>query len=266
MVIIKRTIILLALIGLFSWILRYIPQVVFLDVGQGDAALIKTLNKKIIVIDGGPDWQILYNLGKHLKPWQRRIDALVISHFHHDHFLGLAEVMRRYDVQKIYYYPIEIYDLAYIEFMKIVKDSQSMLVEIKAGDIIQFDNNCWLKILWPKIGASGRDLNRLSLVLRLECGNQKILFTGDVDKAVEEILITEGNNVKADILKSAHHGSASSNSLRFLQAVQPRHFVISVGKDNRYGLPSPSVISRGRSLGLNIWRTDLFKNIVFFLD
>ena len=176
----------------------------------------------------------------------------MISHFHHDHFLGLAEVMRRYDVRKIYYYPIEIQDLAYIEFMKMVEDSHSVLVEIKAGDITQFDNNCWLKILWPKIGASGGDLNRLSLVSKLKCGKQEILFTGDVDKAVEEILITEGNNVRSDVLKSAHHGSASSNSLRFLQAVQPRHLVISVGKDNIYGLPSPLVVSRGHSLGINI--------------
>jgi competence protein ComEC len=240
--------------------------VVFFSVGQGDSALIR-INKKNVLIDAGPDWEVVRGLGKYLGFWNKKIDSVVISHAHHDHFVGLGEIMQRYHVKNVYYYKHNRIDGVYDSLIKELKDRSIQLIMIDASTKIKFSDGCKLEFLWPvKKSIQSDDLNYLSIVNYLDYKNTKILFSADINEAVEKLLITYYPDLKIDIFQASHHGSFTGNSFEFLKTIDPEISVVSVGKDNKYGLPSDKVIKRMMGLSIEIFCTDLFGDVIFFFE
>ena len=237
-------------------------EVDFLDVGQGDAALIKTPAGQVILIDGGPDNRLLRRLGENLPFYRRRIDFLILSHHHDDHASGLVEVLRRYKVGKIIYageYDLPALKIIAAEIKKQGLDTYSP----DSAARLNLKGNCVLDFLNPlALGVPADDNN--SLVLKFLCQDKKFLFSGDNSLKVEKALVNSGWDLNADILKAAHHGSNSANSEIFLTAVNPEKIIVSVGADNRFGHPNPKFLERAEKLGISVFRTDILKTIKIF--
>lgn len=249
----KKIIIIILLISilLLPLIFKTKEKVVFMAIGQGDASLIYTKDRTIL-IDGGPDWGVLLELAKVLK-YRMKINDIIITHPHKDHYFGLAEVLKRYEVDNIYYYKKNMGSDIYNIFLNDLKKRDINLINVDRGDKLRLRKDCYLYFLWPKEGEEGSfDQNKLSIVNYFTCGKIKILFTGDIFKAVERKLISMDKNLEFEVLKAAHHGSNNSNSWDFLKFYSPKEIVISAGKDNKYGHPSPEVLKRAKALNIKI--------------
>lgn len=230
-------------------------EVVFLDVGQGDASLILTPDKQTILIDGGPDNKVLQGLGKNLSFYRRKIDYLIISHYHDDHIIGSIEIFKRYRVKNLVYSGKESDSMLMSELLKIASEQGAALSPLESQARISLGRDCLLSILNPAIFEVKDDPNN-SLVSRLDCDQKSFLFAGDNGTAVEKVLITSNWPLKADIFKASHHGSNTSNSEDFLRAVAPDSIVVSVGEDNRFGHPGGYFLDRAGALGIPVFRTD----------
>lgn len=231
------------------------PGVIFLDVGQGDASLIKAPGGQVILLDGGPDNQVLWGLGKNLPFYRRRIDFLVLSHYHDDHLMGLIEIIKRYRVGTLIFSGESPDSLLVQELLRIARKYGVKLQTLDGRANLAFDSNCNLSLLNPVILGIKKDPNN-SLAARLDCHGQSFLFSGDNGLAVEKALLGSDWPLTANVFKASHHGSNTSNGLNFLEKVAPRLVVVSVGKENRFGHPGVSFLERAASLGLSITRTD----------
>lgn len=243
----------------------------FLNVGQGDAILIKTPKGQIVLIDGGPDNKVLEKLGKYLLPLSKRIDLIILTHPHADHVSGLIEVLRRYDVGLVILNGAYLKTDNYDQFLKAVMDSGVKVLAAEAGEAVHFDRNLEFDVISSGgnsgnlifnknaegFGAKGNDVNDTSIVGKLIFEDFSLLLMGDATSKIENQLLAYGNGLKSDILKVGHHGSKYSSSLLFLETVLPKAAVIEVGAKNRYGHPSPAALSRLEMINADIFRTDL---------
>lgn len=256
-----------------------ILETVFLDVGQGDAILIKTPKGQTVLIDGGPDNKVLEKLGKYLQPLQKRIDLVILTHPHADHVSGLVEILRRYDVGLVILNGADIKTDVYAEFLKAAKTNNIQILIAEAGQAIHFDDNLEFDVLSPAdsdrkvfnnksegFGSRGNDINDTSIVGKLIYKNFSIMFMGDATSKIENRLLAYGDNLKSDILKVGHHGSKYSSFTNFLKIVAPKAGIIEVGAKNFYGHPSPATLSRLRMFNVNIFRTDQNGDIRVFSD
>ncbi len=246
--------------GAREWALRPDGKmhVAFLDVGQGDSALVTFRDGTRMLIDGGPDWSTLEALGKRLPFFDRTIDILLLSHPNTDHMTSFPEVLRRYRVTTLMTAGTPFDSGLYRAVLSGAALHGIPLTRVKAGDSIQIDS-AELTILWPpvpRLRGMDRSENNDSVILRLEESGKRILFTGDEEVVVEKTLLAARADLKADILKVAHHGSKSSSSTGFLLAVGPKIAVISVGRNNAYHHPSTAVVRRLEALGATVHRTD----------
>ena len=243
-------IILLILANFFVWkevLSDNYLEVVFLDVGQGDAIFIETPYGHQILIDGGPSGKtILEKLGKYIPFWDKDIDLVILTHPDYDHLAGLNYVLDRYDVDNILCTEAEKDTRTYEKWIKNIEYENVIIAQkgsmIRAGNIV-------LDILFAD--SSYRSVNDTSIVSKLVYGETSFLFPGDITKKIEKQLI----NINADVLKVPHHGSKSSSSFGFLEKVNPYLAVISVG-NNSYGHPHPEVLQRLEEFGITILRTD----------
>lgn len=242
----------LALFGRSSHVL----ELVFLDVGQGDGTLIKTPSGQVILIDGGPDNIILQGLGKNLPFYRKRIDFIILSHYHDDHAVGLIEIIKRYRVGTLIFQDKLQDSLIIDNLMKIATQSKVELKPLAGQADLSFGTGCNLSLLNPVILGVKEDSNN-SIVSRLDCKNLSVLLAGDNPETTEKILINSNWPLKADIFKASHHGSNTSNSTAFLKRVAPRLIVVSVGADNRFGHPGTFFIERAATLGIPVKRTDI---------
>jgi len=242
-------------------------RVVFLNIGQGDAALIQTSQQNILV-DGGPDKNIIYKLDKYIPFYNREIDLMILTHLDADHLIGLVEVLKRYSVEKVIHNGLKNYDSIALEWEKLIfeKNISQQIVDIPLN--IKLDEQVLIEFLWPSqdlIKESKGDDNFTSLVFKLTHGNNKFLFTGDIPKEVEEVLILTEKDLKADVLKAGHHGSKYSSTMEFLSKVKPKYGVISCGENN-FGHPSLRVLKNLENVGAEILRTDQLGDIIFLSD
>ncbi|MDD4332983.1 MAG: MBL fold metallo-hydrolase [Patescibacteria group bacterium] len=268
-------------------------EVDFLDVGQGDAILIKSPYGQNILIDGGPDSSVIKRLGENLPWWDRQIDLMVLTHPHDDHVTGLIDVLKRYKVKKIIYTGVVHTAPNYLAWLNLIREKNIPVSIIDHPQTIKLGENTKLDILYPLeslIGKGFKDLNDSSLVIKLVNGENKFLFTGDAGVAVEKNLIDltqpspskgEGS-LKVDVLKVGHHGSDTATSEEFLNALIPSSLpaqagfpetgegrliaVIPVGKDNDFGHPSLRIIKKLERAGAKIIRTDEEGTIRLFSD
>ena len=239
----------------------------FLDVGQGDAEFIETPDKKQVLIDGGPDLTILEKLGRAMSFYDHYIDLVILTHPEADHLSGLIEVAKRYRIGAIITTGVVRDTEEYKQWIEIIKEKDIPVYITKANGEIDFGNNIKMKILHPfenLIGQKISDSNNTSIIAQLDYKNFEALFTGDIEKSVENKLVASGINLNSDILKVAHHGSKTSSTEEFLKAVDAFVAVIEVGKDNRYGHPHQEVLDR--LANLEIFQTGKDGNIEILSD
>ena len=250
-------------------------EVVTLDVGQGDAAVVRFPDNRTMLIDGGiqrayydakKQKRVDYDVGKRIiEPYLdfhgiRKLDMVVLTHPDLDHGGGLGYILENFEVSRI----LGISDMPL--------DSQThrrLHAIVKALDIpyafpytgkIELTPTATLDLLHPIDAAStnllDEDKNDDSLVIKITYGEVDVLFTGDIGKNAESRLIASGQDLRSEILKVPHHGSRTSSSAPFLDAVQPLCAIFSLGRDNRYNFPHADVVKRYEARACLQWRTD----------
>lgn len=242
------------------------PEIDFLNVGQGDAALITTKGGKHILIDGGPDKSVLTELGNHLSPTDREIDTVILSHPHADHVAGLDYVLDRYQINQIYMTGAVHSAPEYMQFLAEIKEKNIPTHKAYLGQDFRVDGVNF-KCLYPFVDISGqtlKDQNEGSDVYDVDANNNHILMLGDLSaKSQQKIVDTEKLSPSIQIIKVSHHGSKTGTNINLFSLVKPKFSVISVGKENKFGHPAPFTLSQlGGSI---ILRTDQRGTIGFNL-
>lgn len=271
----KIIICLLIVLILINFIIYIFPQklrIFFIDVGQGDSTLIITPDKKTVLVDGGGSDS--FDVGeKVLLPYllDRRIlkvDYVLISHFDTDHCGGILTIMEKVKVKNIIISEQAEHSENYERFKKLMIHKKIRLIEVKKGDKIKIGRYSEFKILFPTSRLlSENSLNNNSIVAQFNYNNFKMLFTGDIEKLAEQqILKTEKAEIRADILKVAHHGSKTSSIPEFIKAVRPKIALIGVGKNNTFGHPNQQTIKNLENIKCRIYRTDLQGEIIIKID
>ena len=271
----KIIICLLIVLILINFIIYIFPQklrIFFIDVGQGDSTLIITPDKKTVLIDGGGSDS--FDVGeKVLLPYllDRRIlkiDYVLISHFDTDHCGGILTIMEKVKVKNIIISEQAEHSENYERFKKLMIHKKIRLIVVKKGDKIKIGRYSEFKILFPTSRLlSENPLNNNSIVAQFNYNNFKMLFTGDIEKLAEQqILKAEKAEIRADILKVAHHGSKTSSIPEFIKAVKPKIALIGVGKNNTFGHPNQQTIKNLENIKCRIYRTDLQGEIIIKID
>ena len=215
----------------------------FFDVGQGDAALVTTPNKKHFLIDVGR-WQPDYNSAKYIiiphlkKKGINRLDGVFLSHPHADHIGGILEIINSIPVDTIYNSGTEYDSQLFKTYTKKAIEYNIPIKPLKAGDKISIDPAIQLFVYGPEESVSQSNINNRSLVLELIYGDTEFLFMGDAEHTQEENLLTHyPKMMDTDFLKVGHHGSKTSSGSSFLESTSPQIGVVSLAKHNRFGHP-----------------------------
>ncbi len=237
-----------------------------LNVGQGDAFLLISPDRKITLVDGGPVldnrgyqwdagleviWPTLKALGF------EKIDTVVLTHHDQDHMGGILSLLGHVPIGEVFHNGEAKRTESYRHFLDLIARRHIPLSSLKEGDVLELGQYLQAQVLSPS-GGQGWEDNNASLVLRVTFGHLKLLLTGDIELGSEQILCSRyGDGLHCDFLKSPHHGSKTSSSRMFLELVHPSLIGISVGKGNSYGHPSPQVLNRYANLcGSRFLRTD----------
>lgn len=250
-------------------------KIVFFNVGQGDASLIRLPSGRKMLVDCGPDKTVLGKLGKYLPFYDRTLDYLIVTHFDADHYGGCVDVLRRYLVKNVYTNGDEKPDDAYWQKWAEALRAENASTTIVSAPESFNDGAAKINFLAPSplfASIAKTDSNNHSIVFRLEYGTTTVFYTGDMEIKLEnELLAAECGTstailescdaLESDYLKVGHHGSDSSSGEVLLSAVRPKISVISVGK-NKFGHPSLRVIRHLERVGSEIWRTDLKNDII----
>lgn len=258
-----------------------------LDIGQGDAVLIQTGAKNILIDTGDDKYYEDGKKGKEntqlLTELQKlkidHIDTLVMTHAHADHIGKADKVIAQYGVKELVYNGIPSTSKYFINALKAAKANGTQQVKVKAGDVLDFGNGVSFEIVSPSqslidedtaaIKAKKKvDVNNESVVGRLTFGNFAMLFTGDAEGPVEkDMAASYGKKLKCQVLKAGHHGSKTSSTAEFLKLVQPESVVMSLGVNNQYGHPHEALLNRLHKQGIkNIYRTDANGTITIVSD
>lgn len=242
-------------------------EVRFLDVGQGDAIHIVTPDGFEILVDGGATAAVLQKLAAGRSFFDHSIDMLIASHPDSDHIGGLVDVLNRYDVQWVYETNNINQTPASEAFEKAVVAEGAERVVVQAGEVIRVGASTTIEFFAPIGDTSAWPSNNASIIMRVTYGEINFLLTGDAPKAVEENAVRNfGSALESEVLKLGHHGSDTSTSPIFLEAVKPNFAVVSAGKDNRYGHPHRDVLERVKENEIEIISTAEEGTITFVTD
>lgn len=263
------------LLALNGWLLYLIlvPQqekleVHFLDVGQGDAILIEAPGGIDMLIDGGPDRSVMRQLPRKIGLFDRTIDLVIATHPDKDHIAGLADVFEKYKISHLIESGVQ-HESPYVEALEEAAESEPNLTQTIArrGMRIHLGNDVYADVLFPDRDVSNIETNDGSVIIRLVYGNTSFLLGGDAPSKVEDYLVElDTDSLKSDVLKANHHGSKTSTSETWLDAVDPALVVISAGKNNSYGHPAPDVVDRILQSGARILSTIDQGNITLISD
>jgi competence protein ComEC len=254
-------------------------RVTFLDVGQGNAAVVELPEGGAMLIDGGGFPGSPFDVGRNVVApylWHRRIhrlDAMILSHAHPDHFRGLAFIAAQFPVKEFWYPGVSSPDPEFLRLMEILAQRRIPVLDPRALSSPRSIQGLAIKVLHPPPDdRAGNDTytyadhNKLSLVLHLRYKQISFLFPGDIDKEAEERALSLPAFGNAQVLLVPHHGSRSSSTLPFLEKLRPQMAVFSVGFGNPFRFPSPQVCERYRLLNVRTYRTDLHGAITFVTD
>ncbi len=242
-------------------------EIIFFDVGQGDSIFINTPSNQQILIDGGPDTSVVSRIGEQLDFYDHHLDLVVLTHPHADHIMGLIEVLKRYEVDYVMYYDLDIdYDY-YQEWEEVIAEKN-----ITVLDPIEFSNLSFgqvnFQVIYPfeYLDPKIEDLNASSIVLQMEYQDITALLTGDATVEVEKEILNKGANIQSDILKVGHHGSKYSSSFEFLEKVDPQYAIIQSGEGNKFGHPYKITLNKLSGAGIEILRNDELGDIRFVCE
>ncbi len=242
--------------------------VAFLDVGQGDAIYIETLEGVQALIDGGPDSTVLRELPKVMPWWDRSLDMILATHPDKDHIGGLVDVLTRYKVATIVRTENESDTAVSSAFVLMVTKEEGAVTHLaRAGDVIALGASTTLTVYSPTSDPSTWESNNASIVAKLSYGDIEFMLTGDASVGTEEYLVdTYGTALASEVLKLGHHGSKTSTADIFLAAVAPLYAVVSAGQDNRYGHPHEEVVERVLQREVSLLNTAESGTIIFKSD
>ncbi len=250
-------------------------EVVTLDVGQGDAAVVKFPDGRAMLVDGGIQYsyenkkkkrQVEYDAGERVvAPYLdvngvRELELVVLSHQDIDHGGGLAHILKNFEVKAVLGIAEKANYSKTIKGLREIAQEEEILYEFEYAGEIEVTPTATLNLLHPIDAASTNlmdtDTNDDSLVMKLSYGEVDILFTGDIEAKAETRIITSGQDLRAEVLKVPHHGSRTSSTAPFIAAVQPKFALFSLGIRNRHGFPDAGVVARYQKRGCVILRTD----------
>lgn len=290
----------LALLAVFVWVeIAKSPtadevdksvRLYFFDVGQGDSEMVE-MGTYQILIDGGPDDKVLSQIGKAMPASDRKIDAIILTHPHADHLVGLNQILDRYEIGKVYYSGVDYDSVGYREFLSKIKSKNIALEIPEVGAKIDPFPNGEMQFIWPgskysdqKIGAN---LNDTSEVARFCYFSHCALFTGDIETGEQKVMFNyynchselvsesqktlkqvQGDNncggiFNSELLKIPHHGSTNGTDQILLDNVKPKTAVIEVGAGNTYGHPHATTLNLLQKANIQQYRTDQDGTIIF---
>jgi len=243
-----------------------------LDVGQGDAILVEGDRGGRLLVDGGPDPdRLLVELDAHVPPWDRRIDLVILTHPHEDHVAGLPLLLDRYRVDVVMEPGMSGPGPGYRAWQEELRVRGTKAGRLSTGDRLTLDRIAF-GVLWPDRGSvpgepadTGTAINNVSIVLLGTFGRERFLLAGDIEEAIDPVLLGRGLP-SVEVLKVAHHGSRTSSTAAFLEAIRPRIGLVSVGERNPYGHPAPATIDRLRAHRVQVLRTDVDGTVEVVLD
>ena len=245
-------------------------HVYFFDVGQGDSALIVTPAGRQVLVDGGPaPDSAIRALSDVMPKGDRSLDLVVITHLDADHSRGLIDVLDRYEVGAVLAGPVTPSASMYAQWQAGVERNKIDVVSVHQGYSLDLGSGVVAEVLNPRSGIPvGESANNSAMVLRLTYGSVSFLLTADIEAETESFLTSMDTGIESTVLKVAHHGSKTSSTAGFIDAVDPAVAVISVGANNPFGHPSDEVVGRlMRQIGgENIYRTDRHGNVEFVTD
>lgn len=270
-------------------------KIIACDVGQGDAFLITQKNFQL-VIDGGPNNNILQCLSDNMPFWDRVVDVVILSHPQKDHFAGLIDVFEAYEVKYFLTTPLDSGSKEWGVLKDLVGGRDTKVINPKEGDKYGF-GLIYLDILWPTseflaenlivennnlavkqsdnstdilgVYTSLKDPNEFSVVLIVSYKNFDALFTGDIGPSISDMLAEEfilSDNRRFEYIKVPHHGSKNGLTKNLLDALEPKVAVISVGKGNSYGHPHEETLKILGDKEIRILRTDEVGEVIVETD
>jgi len=238
-------------------------EVHFIDVGQGDAALLLS-DKGSVLIDTGTT-ESGEKVAAYVSSRTETIDYLVLSHPHEDHIGGAKAVFDSVTVKNVVMPDKTADSTSFDRLMDSIEGSDAKVIAAERG--VNFSvGDADFVILSPIPGEDYEETNDVSTVVRVTYGGTSFMFTGDAEALVEKEILEEYSDIRCDVLKVGHHGSSTSSTEAFLKAVSPDIAVISCGKDNSYGHPHFEIIKRLENIGSNIYRTDMRGTVVITSD
>ncbi len=239
-----------------------------LDVGQGDALFIESPTGTQVLFDGGPPRKILGQLSRVMSPFDRSIDALVITDPDQDHVAGFSDVLRVYQIGTVFESGTVSDSKTYQNLKNEIVRKNIPVILVRKGMKLDLGGGVTISILFPDRDVSGWASNDGSVIARLSYGDTSVMLTGDATTETESIVLGANSAAKlrSTVLKVGHHGSRTSTSREFFKTVSPLYALISAGPDNRYGHPHQDVLQTLTAAGAKIFRTDLSGTIVFECD
>lgn len=237
-----------------------IDVVTFLNVGQGDAILIRS-NGRYVLVDTGDG--ISSNIVRSLKQnGVNGLDALILTHWHNDHIGGAQQVLQNFPVLNVIMptFPDEKEDIYKdaVSINAVAKNANVMFAIAKQGLAVNVGD---FRLSFLYYDKTMNDENNRSSIIMAKCREFKFLLMSDAEYNLEEALLDSGIDLECDVLKIAHHGSNSSTNDRFLEAANPEYAVISVGVKNSYGFPHENILHKLEKENVQIYRTDLHGEI-----
>ncbi|MGI5921791.1 MAG: ComEC/Rec2 family competence protein [Syntrophomonadaceae bacterium] len=239
-------------------------KVHFIDVGQGDAILVQSPSGGNMLVDAGDndhgetvvDYLRVHNVNS--------LDIVIGTHPHADHIGGLDTVIDSFPVKSVYLPRVTHTSKSFEDVLEAIDNKDLKINTARAGVVLPLPG-VQSSLIAPA-AEKYEELNNYSAVIKITYGTKSFLLTGDAEDESEQQMINGGQNLQATVLKVGHHGSSSSTSYSFLQAVKPEYAVIMLGKDNSYGHPHKETLSRLSKAGIKILRTDKNGNIVISTD
>jgi competence protein ComEC len=243
-------------------------RVDFLDVGQGDSALVTMPNGMTLLVDGGgrPSFpsanttETTRSIGETVVSeylWWRglsRVDYVLVTHADADHIDGLNDVLRNFTVGTALVARSPANDPEFAKFSATLRETKTHVETMEAGDTIHL-GDVEVDVLWPRAGGE-TSANNDSIVLRVQFGERSVLLTGDIEKAAEqEILTSSPRLLHVDVVKTPHHGSRTSSTQAFVLATRPEYAIISVGRHSMFGHPHKEVVDRWQANGATVLTT-----------